>query len=143
MERCAGYSGQHVQQKGSFVNAERLRFDFSHFSKLTDDEIEAVEAEVNEQIRRAEQVLKHADVPYDEAIAKGALAFFGDKYADRVRVVEVPGISVELCGGTHVDNIGRIGLVKIVSESSVASGVRRIEALTGKGAEKLLVEGVP
>jgi alanyl-tRNA synthetase len=130
--------GQHVQQKGSFVNSERLRFDFSHFSKLTDSEIDAVEAEVNEQIRRSEQVLKHADVPYDEAIAKGALAFFGDKYTDRVRVVEVPDISVELCGGTHVDNIGRIGMVKIVSESSVASGVRRIEALTGKGAERLL-----
>ncbi len=130
--------GQHVQQKGSFVNSERLRFDFSHFSKLTDAEISSIEAEVNEQIRKAEVVLKHADVPYDDAIAKGALAFFGDKYADLVRVVEVPDISVELCGGTHVDNIGRIGLFKIVSESSVASGVRRIEALTGKSAEKLL-----
>ena len=130
--------GQHVQQKGSFVNAERLRFDFSHFSRLTDAELEEVEAEVNEQIRKSEQVIKHSDVPYDEAIAKGALAFFGDKYADNVRVVEVPGISVELCGGTHVDNIGRIGIFKIISESSVASGVRRIEALTGKAAEKLL-----
>ena len=130
--------GQHVQQKGSYVNAERLRFDFSHFSRMSDEEIEAVEAQVNEEIRRAEPVLKHADVLYDDAIAKGALAFFGDKYADRVRVIEVPGISVELCGGTHVDNIGRIGLFKILSESSVASGVRRIEALTGKAAEKLL-----
>jgi alanyl-tRNA synthetase len=130
--------GQHVQQKGSFVTAERLRFDFSHFSKLTDEEIEAIEAEVNEDIRTSEQVVKHADIPYDDAIAKGALAFFGDKYADLVRVVEVPGISVELCGGTHVDNIGRIGLFKIISESSVASGVRRIEALTGKAAENLL-----
>ena len=130
--------GQHVQQKGSFVTAERLRFDFSHFSKLTDEEIEAIEAEVNEDIRTSEQVVKHADIPYDDAIAKGALAFFGDKYADLVRVVEVPGILVELCGGTHVDNIGRIGLFKIISESSVASGVRRIEALTGKAAENLL-----
>ena len=93
---------------------------------------------MNEQIRTSEQVLKHADVPYDDAIAKGALAFFGDKYADHVRVIEVPGISVELCGGTHVDNIGRIGLVKIISESSVAAGVRRIEALTGKAAETLM-----
>jgi alanyl-tRNA synthetase len=130
--------GQHVQQKGSYVNADRLRFDFSHFSRLSDSEIEEVESLVNEQIRKAEAVSKHTDVPYDEALAKGALAFFGDKYADRVRVVEVPGISVELCGGTHVDNIGRIGLFKIVNESSVASGVRRIEALTGKAAEKLL-----
>ena len=130
--------GQHVQQKGSFVNAERLRFDFSHFSRLTNAELEEVEAEVNEQIRTSEQVIKHSEVPYDDAIAKGALAFFGDKYADNVRVVEVPGISVELCGGTHVDNIGRIGLFKIISESSVASGVRRIEALTGKTAEKLM-----
>ncbi|MEI6846728.1 MAG: alanine--tRNA ligase [Chlorobiaceae bacterium] len=130
--------GTHVQQKGSFVNSKRLRFDFSHFSKLTDVEIELVDAEVNELIRRSEQVIKCADVPYDEAIAKGAFAFFGDKYGDRVRIVEVPNISVELCGGTHVDNIGRIGMFKIVSESSVASGVRRIEALTGKTAENLL-----
>jgi len=130
--------GSHVQQKGSFVNAERLRFDFSHFAKLSDEEIGAVEAEVNDHIRQSEQVLKHADIPYDEAIAKGALAFFGDKYAELVRVIEVPDISVELCGGTHVDNIGRIGLIKIISESSVASGVRRIEAVTGKAAETLL-----
>jgi alanyl-tRNA synthetase len=130
--------GNHVQQKGSFVNAERLRFDFSHFAKLSDEEIGAVESEVNDHIRQSEMVFKHSDVPYDEAIAKGALAFFGDKYAELVRVVEVPGISVELCGGTHVDNIGRIGLIKIISESSVASGVRRIEAVTGKAAETLL-----
>lgn len=130
--------GQHVQQKGSFVSAERLRFDFSHFAKLTVEELLAVEAEVNEQIRSAEPVLKHQDIPYDEAIGKGALAFFGDKYADRVRVVEIPGLSIELCGGTHVDSIGQIGLFKIVGESSVASGVRRIEALTGKAAEQLM-----
>ena len=130
--------GQHVQQKGSYVNAERLRFDFSHFSRMSESEIEEVEAAVNASIRTATEVVKHADVPYDDAIAKGALAFFGDKYTDRVRVIEVPAISVELCGGTHVDNVGRIGLFKIVSESSVASGVRRIEALTGKAAEQLL-----
>jgi len=130
--------GQHVQQKGSLVNPERIRFDFSHFSKLTPAEIEAVEAAVNECIRQAESTKKLADVPYDDAIAKGALAFFGDKYADHVRVVEIPGISVELCGGTHVDNVGQIGLFKIVGESSVAAGVRRIEALTGRAAEELM-----
>ncbi|NTW64055.1 MAG: alanine--tRNA ligase [Chlorobiaceae bacterium] len=130
--------GQHVQQKGSFVSSERLRFDFSHFARLTGEELAIVESEVNEQIRSAQPVVKHQDIPYDEAIARGALAFFGDKYADRVRVVEIPGLSVELCGGTHVDSIGQIGLFKIVSESSVASGVRRIEALTGKAAEQLM-----
>ncbi|TCD48021.1 alanine--tRNA ligase [Chlorobium sp. N1] len=130
--------GEHVQQKGSYVTAERLRFDFSHFSKLTPEEIESVEMEVNSQIRQAAHVEKHADLAYDEAIGKGALAFFGDKYADRVRMVEVPGISAELCGGTHVDNIGQIGLFKIVGESSAAAGIRRIEALTGRAAEELL-----
>ncbi|MBN1279646.1 MAG: alanine--tRNA ligase [Chlorobiaceae bacterium] len=130
--------GEHVQQKGSFVSADRLRFDFSHFSKLGDEELELVESEINAQIRSAEPVVKHQDIPYDEAIEKGALAFFGDKYADRVRVVEIPGVSIELCGGTHVDSIGQIGLFKIVGESSVASGVRRIEALTGKAAEQLM-----
>jgi len=130
--------GAHVQQKGSLVNPERLRFDFSHFSKLTPEEIDAVESAVNDCIRQAEATLKHADVPYDDAITKGALAFFGDKYADLVRVVEIPGISVELCGGTHVDNVGQIGLFKIVGESSVAAGVRRIEALTGRAAEELM-----
>ena len=130
--------GEHVQQKGSYVTPERLRFDFSHFSKMTPEEIGAVEAEVNRQIRQAAHVEKHADLAYDEAVGKGALAFFGDKYADRVRMVEVPGISAELCGGTHVDNIGQIGIVKIVSESSAAAGIRRIEALTGSAAEELL-----
>jgi alanyl-tRNA synthetase len=130
--------GEHVQQKGSFVSAERLRFDFSHFSKLAPEELEQVETEVNAAIRSAAVVVKHEDIPYEEAIEKGALAFFGDKYADRVRMVEIPGISMELCGGTHVRSIGQIGLFKIVSESSVASGVRRIEAVTGKAAEQLV-----
>jgi alanyl-tRNA synthetase len=130
--------GEHVQQKGSLVTTERLRFDFSHFSRVSPEELEQVEHEVNAQIRQAAALIRHVDVPYEEALALGALAFFGDKYADRVRVVEVPGISIELCGGTHVGNIGQIGMVKIVSESSVASGVRRIEAVTGRAAEALL-----
>ena len=130
--------GEHVQQKGSLVTPERLRFDFSHFSKVSADELEQVEHEVNAEIRKAAGVTKHADVPYEKALDLGALAFFGDKYADRVRVVDVPGISIELCGGTHVGNIGQIGMVKIVSESSVAAGIRRIEAVTGDAAEALL-----
>jgi len=130
--------GGHVQQKGSFVSAERLRFDFSHFSKLAPEELEQVEAEVNAAIRSAAGVVKHEDIAYEEAIEKGALAFFGDKYADRVRMVEIPGVSIELCGGTHVDSVGQIGLFKIVGESSVASGVRRIEAVTGVAAEQLM-----
>ncbi|NTW51578.1 MAG: alanine--tRNA ligase [Chlorobiaceae bacterium] len=130
--------GEHVQQKGSLVTTERLRFDFSHFSRVSAEELEQVEHEVNDQIRKAAGLNKHADVPYEDALSLGALAFFGDKYADRVRVIEVPGISIELCGGTHVGNIGQIGMVKIVGESSVAAGVRRIEALTGRAAEALL-----
>ncbi len=130
--------GEHVQQKGSMVTPERLRFDFSHFEKVSEKELAEVEAMVNREIREAHNLEKKADIPFEEAVDMGALAFFGDKYADRVRVVEVPGISIELCGGTHVDNIGRIGLFKITGESSVASGIRRIEAITGKAAEELL-----
>ncbi|MCG8342168.1 MAG: alanine--tRNA ligase [Chlorobiales bacterium] len=130
--------GEHVQQKGSLVGPDRLRFDFSHFEKVSQRELEAVEAEVNERIREAAELVKHVDVSYEEALERGALAFFGDKYADRVRIVEVPGVSMELCGGTHVSNVGKIGLFKIVGESSIASGIRRIEAITGKVAEELL-----
>ena len=130
--------GEHVQQKGSLVGPERLRFDFSHFEKVSQRELEAVEAEVNERIREAAELIKHANVPYEEALEKGALAFFGDKYTDRVRIVEVPGVSMELCGGTHVSNVGKIGLFKIINESSIASGIRRIEAISGKAAEELL-----
>ena len=130
--------GGHVQQKGSLVGPDRLRFDFSHFEKVSAREIGAIEAEVNERIRGAGELVKHSDIPYEEALGKGALAFFGDKYADRVRIVEVPGVSMELCGGTHVSNVGKIGLFKIISESSIASGIRRVEAITGKAAEELL-----
>lgn len=129
--------GTHVQQKGSLVGPDRLRFDFSHFEKVTEEQIAEIERIVNEQVRLSNNVKKHADIPFEEAKQMGALAFFGDKYGDRVRVIEVPGFSIEFCGGTHLDNVGQIGLVKVVSESSIASGVRRIEAVTGKTAEEM------
>ena len=131
--------GEHVQQKGSLVAPERLRFDFSHFEPMTDDQILDIERMVNDEIRRNEA----ADVkvlPYDEAIAEGAMALFGEKYGDRVRVMKFGEFSTELCGGTHVRRTGDIGLFKIVGESGVASGVRRIEAFTGRRAVEL-VEG--
>ncbi len=129
--------GEHVQQKGSLVTPERLRFDFSHFEKLTDVQLAEIEEMVNEQIRSAQKVIKHEGVPFEEAKRMGALAFFGDKYGDVVRVLEIPNFSIEFCGGTHLENVGQIGLLKIVSESSIASGTRRIEAVTGKVAEEL------
>ena len=129
--------GAHVQQKGSLVEAERLRFDFSHFEPVSAAQLKEIEALVNEQVR-----LNHdADVrvlPYDEAIAAGALAFFGDKYGDKVRVLKLGDFSTELCGGTHVHRSGDIGLFKITSESGIAAGVRRIEAVTGQGALDLV-----
>ncbi len=132
--------GEHVQQKGSLVGPDRLRFDFSHFERVIDEQISQIESMVNEQVRFAKSVNKHEDVPFEDAKKMGALAFFGDKYGDRVRVVEVPGYSVEFCGGTHLDNIGEIGLLKIVSESSIASGIRRVEAVTGALAEEMFRE---
>ncbi|MGQ9805112.1 MAG: alanine--tRNA ligase, partial [Chlorobiales bacterium] len=129
--------GEHVQQKGSLVTPDRLRFDFSHFEKTTDAQLAEIEEMVNEQIRSAQKVIKHDGVPFEEAKRMGALAFFGDKYGDTVRVLEIPNFSIEFCGGTHLDNVGQIGLLKIVSESSIASGIRRIEAVTGKRAEEL------
>jgi alanyl-tRNA synthetase len=129
--------GDHVQQKGSLVTPERLRFDFSHFEKVSEAQLTEIEAMVNEQIRSAQKVIKHDGVPFDEAKRMGALAFFGDKYGDTVRVLEIPSFSIEFCGGTHLENVGQIGLFKIVSESSIASGIRRIEAVTGKFAEDL------
>jgi alanyl-tRNA synthetase len=125
--------GAHVQQKGSLVQPERLRFDFSHFEPVSAAQLKDIEALVNEQVR-----LNHdAEVrvlPYDQAIAAGALAFFGDKYGDKVRVLKLGEFSTELCGGTHVHRSGDIGLFKITSESGIAAGVRRIEAVTGNGA---------
>jgi alanyl-tRNA synthetase len=125
--------GDHVAQKGSMVGPERLRFDFSHHKSMTTEEIRRVEAMVNDEILRNTGVDTEVK-GIDDAIAAGAMALFGEKYGDRVRVVSVPGFSVELCGGTHVGRTGDIGLFRVVSEGGVAAGVRRIEAQTGTGA---------
>ena len=127
--------GDHVEQKGSYVSANTLRFDFSHFQKVTDDELRQVERLVNDMIRQDIPLDEHRDTPMEEAKELGAIALFGEKYGDRVRVVRF-GPSCEFCGGIHAQSTGRIGMFKIVSESSVAAGIRRIEALTGKTCEE-------
>ena len=131
--------GNHVEQKGSFVSPTTLRFDFSHFQKVTDEELRQVERLVNKMIRDDYPLDEHRNVPIEEAKELGAIALFGEKYGDKVRVVRF-GPTCEFCGGIHATSTGRIGFFKIIGESSVAAGVRRIEALTGKQCEETLYE---
>ena len=131
--------GDHVHQAGSYVDAERCRFDFSHFEAVTPEQLSEIEAIVNKDIFDAIPVTM-TEMPIEEAKKLGAMALFGEKYGNIVRVVEAKGVSVEFCGGTHIDNTARLGLFKIIGENSVASGIRRIEAVTGSGVLKLLNE---
>jgi alanyl-tRNA synthetase len=130
--------GEHVKQAGSLVSDERIRFDFSHYASVTQDEIEQIERLANSEVLRNTQT-RNYETSKDEATAAGAIAFFGDKYGDMVRVLEA-GNSIELCGGTHVRATGDIGLIKIVAESSIGSNLRRIEAVTGENALNFVLD---
>ncbi len=130
--------GTHVKQAGSYVGPDRLRFDFAHFQKVTAEEIHDIESLVNHKLHENIELQHHLGIPFDEAKKMGALMFFADKYGDKVNVVQFDDFSIEFCGGTHVQNSSQIGLFKIISESSIASGVRRIEAVTGLGVEKYI-----
>ncbi len=127
--------GSHVQQAGSYVGPDHLRFDFTNFTKVTSEELRDIESLVNEEIRKNHERIRKPEVPIEEAKKMGALMFFGDKYGDKVNVIQFGDFTLEFCGGTHVKNSSEIGLFKITSESSIASGVRRIEAVTGVGVE--------
>jgi len=131
--------GLHVAQKGSLVSPERLRFDFAHYSAVTPDELREIERLVNAEVR-ANAAAETRLMQYDDAVAAGAIALFGEKYDDEVRVLRVGDFSTELCGGTHASRAGDIGLFRVVSEGGIAAGVRRIEAVTGEGAFEYVVQ---